>query len=98
MAGAQFADNLVAFLQGSVPWFLQYLGILGAALPAVGIAILIFQITPGVKQIIWFLIGWILVVYFGLSIVATAAVGALIAVIYYFYLYQAEEQQTAEEV
>lgn len=95
MAGAQVADNMVAFFQGSIPWFLQYLGILGAALPAVGIAILIFQIATSVRQILWFLIGWVLAVYFNLSIVAIAAVGALIAVIYYFYLYQAEEQSTA---
>jgi PTS system mannose-specific IIC component len=98
MAGAAVADNMVAFFEGSIPWFLQYLGILGAALPAVGIAILIFQIATSTRQILWFLIGWVLAVYFELSIVAVAAVGALIAVIYYMYLYQAEEQPAAEEV
>jgi PTS system mannose-specific IIC component len=98
LAGAQVAEGMVGFFEGQIPWFLQYLGILGAALPAVGIAILIFQIATSVRQIIWFLIGWVLAVYFDLSIVAVAAVGALVAVIYYFYLYQAEGQPTAEEV
>ena len=98
LAGASFADNFVAFLQNSVPWLLQYLGIVGGALPAVGIAILIFQITPGVNQIIFFLLGWVLVVYFKLPIVGVAVVGALLAAAYYMYLYDAGARQQAEEV
>ncbi len=91
LAGATVADNLVVFLENSVPWLLTYLGVVGGALPAVGIAILIFQIAPSTKQILWFLIGWVLVSFLEVPTVGIAVIGALIAVVYYLYLYPAEQ-------
>jgi PTS system mannose-specific IIC component len=94
VVGAQFADSLVTFLQTSVPWLIEYLGIVGGALPAVGIAILIFQIAASAKQIIWFLIGWVLVSFLKVPTVGIAVIGALVAILYYYYLYPAESQAT----
>jgi PTS system mannose-specific IIC component len=94
--GSAVAQDIATFLQDTVPWFTDFLGVLGGALPAVGIAILILQIAPAAKQIIWFLIGWVVALYLGVPTVGIAVIGALIAVIYYFFLYEREEPAGAE--
>jgi PTS system mannose-specific IIC component len=94
--GSSVAQNVATILQEQVPWFTDFLGVLGGALPAVGIAILILQIAPAFRQIVWFLLGWSLVAYFQLSPVAIAVFGAILAVVYYLFLYEREEQEAAE--
>jgi PTS system mannose-specific IIC component len=94
--GSFVAQDIASFLQDKIPWFTDFLGVLGGALPAVGIAILILQIAPAAKQIIWFLIGWVVAMYLGVPTVGIAVIGGLIAVIYYFFLYQREEEAQAE--
>lgn len=89
--GQGVATGLIGFLETSVPWLLTLLGILGGVLPAVGVAILIFQITPTNRMLIWFLLGWTLVGYLKLSIVAVAVFGAILAVVYYLYFSRLEE-------
>lgn len=96
VAGSAVADQVGIFLQEQIPWFTDFLGVLGGALPAVGIAILVLQIAPAMKQIIWFLLGWILVGYFEISTVGVAVIGALIAVIYFRFLYTQEEAVPTE--
>jgi len=93
--GSAVAQDIATFLQDKIPWFTDFLGVLGGALPAVGIAILILQIAPAAKQIIWFLIGWVLATYLGVPTVGIAVIAALIAVIYYFFLYEREEAAEA---
>ncbi len=93
LAGATVADGLVGFLETSVPWLTQFLGVLGGALPAVGIAILILQIAPTFRMIIWFLLGWVLVVFLNLPTVGVAVVGALLAVVYYLYFSRVEAER-----
>jgi PTS system mannose-specific IIC component len=96
LAGAQFAQNVVTFLNDQVPWLVQYLGILGGALPAVGIAILLLQIAPNATLLVWFLIGWVLVVYGHVPLVGAAVVGAILAVVYYMYFSKVEAMPSAE--
>ncbi len=45
----------------------------------------------------WFIIGWVIAAYLGIPPVGIAVVGALIAVIYYFYMYPVEARQAEEE-
>jgi PTS system mannose-specific IIC component len=94
--GSAVAQDIATFLQESVPWFTDFLGVLGGALPAVGIAILILQIAPAAKQIIWFLIGWVLAMYLGVPTVGIAVIGGLIAVVYFLFLYEREEAAGVE--
>lgn len=89
--GQGVAAGMITFLQSSVPWLLTFLGILGGVLPAVGVAILIFQITPTNRMLIWFLLGWALVGYLKLSIVAVAVFGTILAAVYYLYFSRLEE-------
>lgn len=81
--GSGFAQDLVSFLSTNVPWLVTYLGLLGGALPAVGIAILLLQIAPAARLFVWFMLGWVLVVYFKVPTVGVAVIGVLVALIYY---------------
>lgn len=90
LAGSGFANDFINFLNKDVPWFVQYLGILGGALPAVGIAILLLQIAPNARLLVWFLLGWVLIVYGKIPLVGVAVAGALLAVLYYMYFSKAE--------
>jgi mannose PTS system EIIC component len=96
--GAGVAQNLVIVLQEQVPWFTEFLGVVGGALPAVGIAILILQIAPVPRQLMWFAVGWVLFVYLGVPVVGIAVIGGLVAIIYYRFLYEQEEAREAAEV
>ncbi len=93
LAGSAVAEGIIAFLQNQIPWLMTYLGLVGGALPAVGIAILVMQIAPDNKMILWLLIGWSLVAYFKLPIVGVAVVGALISAVYFMFL--ADRDQVA---
>jgi len=97
LLGSGFAQNFIDFLNNQVPWLVQYLGILGGALPAVGIAILLLQIAPSARMLVWFLLGWVLITYFKIPLVGVAVVGALVAVIYYLYLSRIEVESTTTE-
>jgi mannose PTS system EIIC component len=90
LLGSGFAQSFIDFLNNQVPWFVQYLGILGGALPAVGIAILLLQIAPNARLLVWFLLGWVLIVYGKIPLVGVAVAGALLAVLYYMYFSKAE--------
>jgi PTS system mannose-specific IIC component len=92
LAGGAVADGLINFLQTSIPWFVEFLGVLGGALPAVGIAILMLQIAPNFRMVIWFLLGWVLVAFLKLPTVGIAVLGALLAVVYYLYFSRVEAE------
>jgi PTS system mannose-specific IIC component len=89
--GAGVADNLVGFLD-QIPWLTGFLSVLGAALPAVGIAILLFQIATANIMLVWFILGWVLVSFMNVSTVGIAVLGALIAVIYYQFFSNTETE------
>ncbi len=93
LVGAQGAQGLIDFLSKQVPWFVEFLGVLGGALPAVGIAILLLQITPSTSMLIWFLLGWVAVAYLKVPIVGVAVVGVILTIIYYQYLSRVEERE-----
>lgn len=91
--GANSAQALINFLNTSVPWLVTFLGVLGGALPAVGIAILLVQITSSWKMMIWFVLGWAMVVYLKVPVVGVAIFGVVLAAIYYMYFSQIEEAE-----
>ncbi len=91
--GQGLANNLVSILQNNIPWLVTFLTVVGGALPAVGIAILLAQIAPAPKMLIWFLLGWVLVAYLKVPTVGVAVFGALIAIVYYMYFSKLEEAE-----
>jgi PTS system mannose-specific IIC component len=92
--GSGFAQSLISFLNVQVPWLFTYLGLLGGALPAVGIAILLLQIAPSARLLVWFLLGWVLVVFLKVPTVGVAVIGVLVALIYYWYFSRMETEPT----
>ncbi len=91
--GSGLANNIIAFLQNTVPWLVTFLSLAGGALPAVGIAILLAQLTPSATMIIWFLLGWAAVAFLKIPVTGLAVFGALLAVIYYLYFSRIEERE-----
>jgi len=94
LLGAGFAQNLISFLNNQVPWLITYFSLLGGALPAVGIAILLLQIAPAARLLIWFFLGWVLVVYLKVPTVGVAVIGTLAAIIYYRYFSRLDTENT----
>lgn len=90
--GQGLANSLVSFLQNDIPWLITFLTVVGGALPAVGIAILLFQIAPVPRMLIWFLLGWVMVAYLKVPTVGVAVFGALIAIFYYLYFSRVEAE------
>ncbi len=94
--GANLANNLVTFLNTSIPWLVTFLTVLGGALPAVGIAILLNQLASTNRMLVWFILGWSLVAYLKFNSVSVAVFGGILAVIYYLYFYRIEAQEAGE--
>ncbi|MHA0276394.1 PTS mannose/fructose/sorbose/N-acetylgalactosamine transporter subunit IIC [Enterobacter ludwigii] len=89
--GAQYISGFMDSLPGIV---LSTMNVLGGILPAVGIAILLKQIIKSYSMLIYFLVGFICIVFLKLNMVALVIVGALLALIHYNYKPEAPQAVT----
>lgn len=80
--GAQYINVVMDSLPKMV---LSTMNVLGGILPAVGIAILLKQIIKRYSMLIYFLVGFICIVFLKLNMIALVIVGALLALIHYNY-------------
>lgn len=80
--GAQYISEFMESLPKVV---LSSMNVLGGILPAVGIAILLKQIIKNYSMLIYFLVGFVCIVFLKLNMVALVIVGALLALIHYNY-------------
>ncbi|PLR35108.1 PTS sugar transporter subunit IIC [Chimaeribacter californicus] len=80
--GARYISGVMDALPTMV---LTTMNVLGGILPAVGIAILLKQIIRHASMLIYFLVGFICIVFLKLNMVALVIVGALLALIHYSY-------------
>ncbi|MEM6160325.1 PTS sugar transporter subunit IIC [Erwinia sp. P6884] len=80
--GAQYIN---AFMDSLPQIVLSVMNVLGGILPAVGIAILLKQIIKNNSMLIYFLVGFICIVFLKLNMVALVIVGSLLALIHYNY-------------
>lgn len=85
--GAQYINDFMDMLPQIV---LSTMNVLGGILPAVGIAILLKQIIKSYSMLIYFLVGFICIVFLKLNMVALVIVGALLALIHYNYKPEAQ--------
>jgi mannose PTS system EIIC component len=90
--GAGVAQNLISAIQSTAwgPALFGLLGVLGGALPAIGIAILMVQITSTTRMLMWFVLGWAMVVYLKLNPVSVAIFGGIIAIVFFLYFSKTE--------
>jgi len=90
--GSGIADNFIGFIEVQIPWLVEFLGVLGGALPAVGIAILLFQIATTNRMLVWFVLGWVFVSFLKLPAVGIAVIGGIIAAVYYQFFSKMEAE------
>ncbi len=90
--GAQYIS---AFMDSLPHIVLAAMNVLGGILPAVGIAILLKQIIKNYSMLIYFLVGFICIVFLKLNMVALVIVGALLALIHYNYKPEPQTERTA---
>lgn len=79
LLGSVFIENILAVIP---PWLISGLTTVGNILPAVGLAILL-KYLPAKKDFPYLLLGFVLVIYFGLDILPVAIIGGIIAYIFY---------------
>jgi PTS system mannose-specific IIC component len=90
--GSGIAEDFINFLNVQIPWLMDFLGVLGGALPAVGIAILLFQIATSNHMLVWFLLGWVFVSFLKVPLVGVAVLGGIITVLYYLFFSKTEAE------
>ncbi|MGB7802040.1 PTS mannose/fructose/sorbose/N-acetylgalactosamine transporter subunit IIC [Buttiauxella sp.] len=90
--GAQYIN---AFMDSLPQIVLSTMNVLGGILPAVGIAILLKQIIKNYSMLIYFLVGFICIVFLKLNMVALVIVGALLALIHYNYKPEPQAERVA---
>lgn len=90
-----FGANAVSWLMSALPeWIINGFAVAGGILPAMGFAIII--ITIGKQSLMpYFIIGFFLVQYMGISIMAAAIFGISIALLVFFQ--DEEKRKTASE-
>jgi len=93
--GAQYISGFMDSLPKIV---LSTMNVLGGILPAVGIAILLKQIIKNYTMLIYFLVGFICIVFLKLNMVALVIVGSLLALIHYNYKPEAPQAVAARKV
>ncbi|TMX37530.1 PTS sugar transporter subunit IIC [Vibrio sp. Hep-1b-8] len=90
--GNQYIEGFMASLPDLV---INTMTVLGGILPAVGIAILLKQIIKESTMLIYFLVGFVGIVFLNLNMVGLVMIGALFALLHYNYK---PEPQTANAV
>ncbi|MDN3681151.1 PTS mannose/fructose/sorbose/N-acetylgalactosamine transporter subunit IIC [Vibrio tapetis] len=80
--GNQYIEGFMASLPDLV---INTMTVLGGILPAVGIAILLKQIIKESTMLIYFLVGFVGIVFLKLNMVGLVMVGALLALLHYNY-------------
>ncbi|WP_414147643.1 PTS mannose/fructose/sorbose/N-acetylgalactosamine transporter subunit IIC [Erwinia sp. BNK-24-b] len=84
--GVYFGAQYISGVMDSLPQVvLSTMNVLGGILPAVGIAILLKQIIKNYSMLIYFLVGFICIVFLKLNMVALVIVGSLLALLHYTY-------------
>lgn len=77
------AEYVVTFAETAPAWILDGLGVIGGVLPAVGITMITSLLIKEGADWVYFLIGFMLVTYFELSMVGIAVLATIIAIISY---------------
>lgn len=91
------SDYVIAFAEQAPSWILHGLEIIGGVLPAVGITMITSLLIKDGTYWVYFLIGFILITYFGLSMVAIAVIAVIISIIAYKLLGRSDADNNSED-
>ncbi|MCT4662582.1 MAG: PTS sugar transporter subunit IIC [Tissierellales bacterium] len=86
--GAQYVQG---WIDATPELVIHIMNVLGGILPAVGIAILLKQIVKGGTDFVFFLVGFVFIVFLKVNMIALAIIGALLALIHFKYTPSQEE-------
>jgi PTS system mannose-specific IIC component len=92
--GAGIANNIINYFPVS-SFTMRALTALGGMLPAVGVAILLRQVTKKDLDIIYFLVGFTFVAAMGINMISLAIVGAFFAILHFKYTASKPAAKTA---
>ncbi len=88
------SEYVTAFIAGLPEFVTTALLSLGGILPAVGIAALLTQVSTNKASILFFLFGFVCVVFMNINIIGLTVIAGVFA--YFYYLTKAGKPQTAE--
>lgn len=94
VVGSQSGVNVAELIPG---WLVTVLTTFGGMMAALGMGILLSFLMKKAVHFCIFLIGFTLVVYFGLNSMAIAVLGICVAVIYYFILISKSEREVSTQ-
>jgi len=94
VVGSQSGVNVAELIPG---WLVTVLTTFGGMMAALGMGILLSFLMKKAVHFCIFLIGFVLVVYFGLNSMAIAVVGIAVAVIYYSILVSKSESEVSTQ-
>ncbi|SFL63129.1 PTS mannose/fructose/sorbose/N-acetylgalactosamine transporter subunit IIC [Halanaerobium salsuginis] len=90
--GAPYIDSIMNSLPQTV---IDAMAVLGGMLPALGVGILLTQIIKDYSLFVFFLVGYIAIVFLQLNMIALAIVGACLALIHFKYSSTADTNEEA---
>ncbi len=91
------ADYVVQFANEAPEWIIHGLEVIGGVLPAVGITMITSLLIKDASYWVYFLIGFVLITYLGLSMVAVAIIAVIIAVIGFKIMGQKKTSNDADD-
>ncbi|WP_102401428.1 PTS mannose/fructose/sorbose/N-acetylgalactosamine transporter subunit IIC [Haloimpatiens massiliensis] len=83
--GASIAKNIITFFP-TTSFTMRMLTALGGMLPAVGVAILLRQVTKKDFELIYFLFGFVLIASLNINMISLAIIGAFFAILNFKYM------------
>lgn len=86
--GSQYIQG---WIDATPETIIHIMNVLGGILPAVGIAILLKQIVNGGTDFVYFLVGFVCIVFLKVNMIALAIIGGLLALIHFKYSGSQEE-------
>ena len=92
------ADYVISLTNAAPAWAIHALEVVGGVLPAVGITMITSLLIKDATYWVYFLIGFICITYFELSMVAVAVIAVIIAVIAYKNLGRTTLQQDEDDM
>lgn len=91
VVGSQNGINVAELIPG---WLTQILNTFGGMMAALGMGILLSMLLKKATDFCVFLIGFMMVTYFGLGMMPVAMLGIVVGIIYYFILVGKDQKNT----
>ncbi len=93
--GADYVSQIAIY---APDWLMSALGVVGGMLPAVGITMITSLLIKKSAYWAYFMVGFILVVYFNLNLIAVASIATIISVITYMNFGNGQDKEKKDDM